>query len=136
MNALSKRKSVNNLSLDNATRKNQDGKILHPEYIADWRANPKKLFQEKELKGILDEAVADLTDEYRLVFILRDIEGLSINESAKILDISQSNVKVRLLKARLFLRERLTKIFGDEGKRVFPSQHHRDAEHKATYHIL
>jgi RNA polymerase sigma-70 factor (ECF subfamily) len=71
----------------------------------------------------VDEALADLNEKYRLVFVLRDIEELSTRETADILGISVEAVKVRLLRARLLLRERLTRLFGDESTRVAPHAH-------------
>ena len=59
-----------------------------------------------------------LNEKYRVVFVLRDIEELSTRETADILGITQEAVKVRLLRARLMLRERLTRLFGDEATRV------------------
>ena len=66
----------------------------------------------------------ELDEKYRLVFVLRDIEGYSTSETAESLGISEANVKVRLLRARLMLRERLTRVFADEADRVFPDHAH------------
>jgi len=71
---------------------------------------------------LLAEALDELNEKYRLVFLLRDVEGLSTAETAEALGITEANVKVRLLRARLMLRERLTRAFGDESTRV--EQHH------------
>ena len=60
----------------------------------------------------------DCNDKHRLVFVLRDIEGLSTRETADILGITVETAKIRLLRARLMLRERLTRLFGDESTRV------------------
>ena len=65
-----------------------------------------------------------LIDTDILVFLLRDVEGHSTKETAELLGISPSNVKVRLLRARLMLRERLTRLFGDEKTRVSPEHDH------------
>ncbi len=67
--------------------------------------------------------MATLDEKYRVAFVLRDIEELSTRETAEILDISVEAVKVRLLRARLMLRERLTRLFGDEARRVAPHDH-------------
>jgi RNA polymerase sigma-70 factor, ECF subfamily len=77
----------------------------------------------RETRQYVDEALAELDDKYRLVFVLRDIEGLSTRETAEILGISVETVKVRLLRARLMLRERLTRQFGDDSTRVAPPAH-------------
>jgi RNA polymerase sigma-70 factor (ECF subfamily) len=62
---------------------------------------------------LLDEALAQLDEKHRLVFLLRDVEGLSVKETAEALGLSEANVKVRLLRARLQLREQLTRTLGD-----------------------
>jgi RNA polymerase sigma-70 factor (ECF subfamily) len=84
----------------------------------DWSQNPIKEVQNQEIKKILDRAIGELSDIYRSVFILRDIEQLSIRETAKILDISEENVKIRLRRARLFLREKLAAYFEEHGAEV------------------
>lgn len=101
------------------------GLIRHPEFIADWRGEPAALLEREELKKMLDEAVDALPEGQRLVFTLRDVAGLSVEDAAKALGISEANVKVRLLRARLALRERLTRAFGDETRRV--RRPHEDA---------
>ncbi|MBX7220829.1 MAG: sigma-70 family RNA polymerase sigma factor [Blastocatellia bacterium] len=102
----------------------EDGDIPHPEYIADWRENPAEMYEQRLLRVILDEAIQQLPDSHRLVFVLRDVEGFSIEETAQVLSISPANVKVRLLRARLALREKLTTVFGDETRR-----HQRTPDH-------
>jgi RNA polymerase sigma-70 factor (ECF subfamily) len=62
------------------------------------------------------------------VFVLRDVAGLSVAETATALGISEANVKVRLLRARLALRERLTRALGDQSRRVPITSHHERAE--------
>lgn len=97
--------------------------IPHPEYIAAWRETPEELAVRRETRQHIDEALATLNEKYRAVFVLRDIEELSTRETADILGITQEAVKVRLLRARLMLRERLTRLFGDESTRVAPHDH-------------
>jgi RNA polymerase sigma-70 factor (ECF subfamily) len=97
----------------------------HPEFIAQWRDDPADLAQDSEVRQSIEQALAELDEKYRLVFVLRDVQQLSTQETAEILQISESNVKVRLLRARLQLRERLTRLFGDPSTRVRPSAHHR-----------
>ena len=77
----------------------------------------------RETRQYVDEALAELDEKDRVVFVLRDIEGLSTRETADILGISVEAVKVRLLRARLMLRERLTRLFGDESTRIVPRKH-------------
>ena len=98
--------------------------LPHPEFIAQWKDNPASLAHNAELRLLLDQAVAELDDKYRLVFVLRDVEGLSVKETAESLGLTEANTKVRLLRARLQLRERLTRVLGDEATRVFPDHTH------------
>ncbi len=101
-----------------------DGASLpHPQFIATWRETPDQLAARRETQQALQDALAELGEKYRVVFLLRDVEGLSTAETADALGISEANVKVRLLRARLMLRERLTHLFGDEEKRVDPHAH-------------
>ena len=71
-----------------------------------------RLLQLRETREHLDEALAALSDSYRSIFVLRDIEGLTVEETAEVLGIRPANVKVRLMRARLALREELTRRFG------------------------
>lgn len=89
------------------------GDIPHPEFIAPWSQTADEIAQQAEVKEELEKALLELDDKYRLVFVLRDVEGLSIKETAQALELTESTVKIRLLRARLALRERLTKKFGD-----------------------
>jgi len=98
--------------------------VPRPQFIAQWRETPEQIASRNETRQILAEALEQLDDKYRLVFLLRDVEGLSTQETAEVLGISQANVKVRLLRARLMLRERLTRVFGDEATRVIPDHDH------------
>jgi RNA polymerase sigma-70 factor (ECF subfamily) len=87
--------------------------VPKPDYIARWRADPAVLAEESESRRAMERAIMDLDEKYRAVFVLRDLEGLSTGETAKVLGIGEANVKVRLLRARLMLREQLTRRFGD-----------------------
>ena len=78
--------------------------------IAVWD-NPEKQYTQEEVADILDKAIGGLAPIYRSVFLLRDVEDLSIEETAKALDLSIPAVKSRLLRARLQLREKLTAFF-------------------------
>lgn len=98
--------------------------VPHPDFIAPWREQPIDLLARVELREELDEAIAELDDKHRVVFVLRDIEGLSTRETAETVGISEANVKVRLLRARLQLREHLTRKFGDDTTRVYPDHTH------------
>ena len=118
-----KRRGLPTTSLDEATAPDEDGQIPHPEYIADWRETPDLLAQRAETHQLLDVAIAELAPTHRAVFLLRDVEIISVRDTAKALGISEANVKVRLLRARMQLRERLTRVFGDEKRRYKPGDH-------------
>ncbi len=120
-----KRKGLDTVSLDEATEPREDyDSIPHPEYIADWRESPERLVERNETLRLLDNALAQLDEKHRLVFLLRDVEGLSVRETAEALGLSEANVKVRLLRARLQLREQLTRALGDPAKRIERGHHH------------
>jgi RNA polymerase sigma-70 factor, ECF subfamily len=110
-------------SIDEAEAENGYEGIPHPEYIAVWRDTPEEIAVRHETRQHVDEALAELNEKYRVVFVLRDIEEFSTRETADILGISVETVKVRLLRARLMLRERLTRLFGDQSTRVAPHEH-------------
>jgi len=114
-----KRRGLDMVSFEQATESpEEDGPVPHPEYIADWRQSPEELVPKQETQRLLDEVLAQLDEKHRLAFLLRDGKGLSITESAESLELSEANVKVRLLRARLRLRERLTRVFGGPARRI------------------
>jgi len=117
---LRKRSQQRTVPLADDRSEEGEREVPHPEYIAQWRETPEELASRHETRRLLDEALGQLDAKYRLVFLLRDVEGLSTAETAEALGISTANVKVRLLRARLMLRELLTRQFGDEATRVFP----------------
>src|SRR5512133_531988 len=120
-----KRKGLPTVSLDEASEpREDDGPIPHPEYIADWRQSPAELVHRNEVRQLLDDALAQLDEKHRMVFLLRDIEGFSVRETAQALGLTEANTKVRLLRARLQLRETLTRKLGDPNQQV-----QRDAQH-------
>ena len=82
-----------------------------PREVADWSPNPEQLYTQSELRDILTKTIQGLPSSFRTVFVLRDVEGLSTEETAEALDLSIPAVKSRLLRARLQLRERLNKYF-------------------------
>lgn len=83
-----------------------------------------RILQQAEVQAELEKALLELDDKYRLVFVLRDVEGLSVRETAQALELTESTVKVRLLRARLALRERLTRKFGDLSQAMTPDHKH------------
>jgi RNA polymerase sigma-70 factor, ECF subfamily len=86
--------------------------------IAVWEDNPEQQYSQEEWRRILDEAVDSLKPDFRTVFVLRDIEELSTEETAETLGISVPAVKSRLLRARLALRETLTRQFKRKGENL------------------
>jgi RNA polymerase sigma-70 factor, ECF subfamily len=91
---------------------NEDDDSLYTEsYTADWSAIPYKEAENKELRKILDEAIQKLSPEYRMIFLLRDVEALSTEETAQVTDLSVPAVKSRLHRARAFLRKELNQAF-------------------------
>jgi RNA polymerase sigma-70 factor (ECF subfamily) len=82
--------------------------------LEDWDWEPESVALTDELRQAMDEAVATLPEPLRAAFVLRDLEGLSTKEAAEALDISPNNLKVRLHRARLLLREHLAAYFYDK----------------------
>src|ERR1039458_9381903 len=124
LKVIRKKRGLNTVSLEEATEEADSyGTIPHPEYIADWRQSPEQLVQKNEIQRLLDDALAKLDEKHRLVFLLRDVEGLSVKETAEALGLSEANTKVRLLRARLQLREQLTQTLGDPDRRVARTPH-------------
>ena len=120
-----KRKGLNAVSLEEATEHSEGlDSIPHPEYIADWSQSPEELVHKNEIGRLLDEALDQLDEKHRLVFLLRDVEGLSVKETAEALGLSEANTKIRLLRARLQLRERLTITLGDPATRLVRDPRH------------
>ncbi|MBZ5670402.1 MAG: sigma-70 family RNA polymerase sigma factor [Acidobacteriia bacterium] len=93
-----------------ADSQDENGEVVVREF-ADWKPNPEQEYARAELEQILQGAVRALPPGFRTVFYLRDVEGLSTGETAQLLDLSVGAVKARLFRARLRLREELSKIF-------------------------
>jgi len=91
----------------------EDAEGISVSQIVDWCCLPESEFMSSETREILDNAIHELPENLRSVFILRDIEGLSIAETAQTLDLTETNVKTRLLRARMKLREELSVYFSD-----------------------
>jgi len=103
---LRKRKTSRTVSMDQDVQ-TEEGSI--PRDFADWSPNPEQNFTQSELSEILKKTIAGLAPGFRTVFTLRDIENLSTEETAEALGLSVPAVKSRLLRARLQLRERLSR---------------------------
>jgi len=85
-----------------------------PNQVPDWALMPLDKLLSNELLDQINQAVFSLPEKYRLVIVLRDIEGFSTAETSQILNVSPANVKVRLHRARLFLRDKLKGYFKNE----------------------
>ncbi|WP_263380500.1 sigma-70 family RNA polymerase sigma factor [Granulicella paludicola] len=85
----------------------EEGGTVTPALLRDWREVPSEALERAEVKQMLQRAVASLPEIYRCVFVLRDMEDLSVNETAEALCISVPSVKVRLHRARLMLQKQL-----------------------------
>jgi RNA polymerase sigma-70 factor, ECF subfamily len=82
--------------------------------IVDWCCLPESEMLSSETQRFLDQAIQKLPETLRVVFVMRDLEGLSIQETAEALGLSENNVKTRLLRARLRLRQELSVYFGEK----------------------
>jgi RNA polymerase sigma-70 factor, ECF subfamily len=105
---LRKRRNSKTVSLDEDVE-TEEGSM--PREVADWSPNPEQIYGQTELGDILKKTIQGLSPAFRTVFVLRDVEGLSTEETAETLSLSVPAVKSRLLRARLQLRERLGKHF-------------------------
>jgi len=112
---LRKRKTDRSVPLDDPV---ELGEETVQREIAVWEDNPEQQYSQEEWRKILDDAVDSLKPDFRTVFVLRDIEELSTEETAETLGISVPAVKSRLLRARLALRERLTRQFKRKGENL------------------
>ena len=110
---LRRRRTGKLVSLDEDVQTEEDSV---PREVADWSPNPEQLYTQAELRDILQKTIQGLPPSFRTVFVLRDVEGLSTEETAEALDLSIPAVKSRLLRARLQLRNRLTKYFRQRAK--------------------
>ncbi|MEO8661036.1 MAG: RNA polymerase sigma factor [Bryobacteraceae bacterium] len=113
---LRKRKSDRTVSMDESIDTGEETVVRE---IAVWEDDPEKQYSRDEIRAILDEAVDSLKPSFRTVFLLRDVEELSTEETAETLGLSIPAVKSRLLRARLQLREKLTRFFKRKGDDVF-----------------
>jgi RNA polymerase sigma-70 factor, ECF subfamily len=105
---LRKQRTIREVSLDEDFAADRD---TLPTEVTDWAPNPEQLYRASELRDILAKTLGELRPILRAVFVLRDIEGLSTDQTAEVLNLSCSAVKARLWRARLQLREHLGKYF-------------------------
>jgi RNA polymerase sigma-70 factor, ECF subfamily len=100
-------------SFTDTTPEDDDTKLSDPVQFTDWCCLPEEEYLTTESRAALDRAVQHLSETLRIVFVLRDIENLSILETSQALGLSETAVKTRLLRARLRLREELSSYFGE-----------------------
>jgi len=123
LKVIRKRKGLPTISLDESANSEDSDKVPRPQSIADWRESPEELVSKREIQQLLESALSQLDEPHRLVFLLRDVEGMSIKETAETLNLSESNTKVKLLRARLKLREILTRSLGEPTRQVRVGHH-------------
>lgn len=121
---LRKKRGLKVVSMSDMVLEENYSDVPHPEFIAPWSKTAAEIAQIAEVQDEIEKALSELDDKYRLVFILRDVEGLSVRETAEAMELTESTVKVRLLRARLALRERLTQKFGDSMQAMIPDHKH------------
>lgn len=124
LKVLRKRRGLPTVAWEESADEDSYSTLPHPEFIARWSATPETLVQQAEVREQIQSALTTLDEKYRVVFVLRDIEGLSVRETAESLELTEAAVKVRLLRARLMMREQLTRAFGDESTRLYPDHEH------------
>lgn len=103
-----RKRRLNQVSLDEPLENEDD---IMPREIEDWGPSPEQRYAQTEMHEILSHVIDTLEPNLRVVFVLRDLEGLSTEETASAVGISNSAVKARLLRARLKLREKLNPYF-------------------------
>jgi RNA polymerase sigma-70 factor (ECF subfamily) len=103
-----RKRRPNQVSLDEPIETDDD---FIPQQIEDWGPSPEQRFAQTEMRDILRGVIEELTPDFRIVFVLRDVEGLSTEETAEAVGISEAAVKSRLLRARLKLRQKLDRHF-------------------------
>ncbi|HRW50958.1 MAG TPA: sigma-70 family RNA polymerase sigma factor [Caldilinea sp.] len=105
------------VSIDPPVEPELEERTPTPVQLFDWCCLPEQDFATSEARSELEQAIADLPETLRAVFVLRELEGLSTEETAHVLAVSVANVKVRLHRARLWLRERLSDYFTELAQR-------------------
>jgi len=105
--ARSRLRSQKNVKIESLDESPDGQGQVAPALLRDWREIPSDALERKEIRLLLQHAVADLPPIYREVFLLRDVEELSVNESAEALGITVASVKVRLHRARIMLQKKL-----------------------------
>jgi RNA polymerase sigma-70 factor (ECF subfamily) len=105
--ARSRLRSKKNIKIESLDETPDEQGHVSPALLRDWREIPSEALERKEVRLLLQQAISDLPPIYREVFLLRDVEELSVSESAETLSISIASVKVRLHRARMMLQKKL-----------------------------
>jgi RNA polymerase sigma-70 factor (ECF subfamily) len=105
--ARAKLRRANTVAFETLGEAGEGGERAAPELFRDWREIPLEVLERMEVRRLIQEAVTELPVIYREVFLLRDVEELSVSEAAEALGISVTSVKVRLHRARIKLQKRL-----------------------------
>jgi len=105
--ARSRLRRQSNMPTDSLDETPEEGGHISPAMLRDWREVPSEALERKEVRAVLQQAIAGLPEIYKSVFLLRDVEDLTISETAAALSISTATVKVRLHRARMMLQKQL-----------------------------
>jgi RNA polymerase sigma-70 factor, ECF subfamily len=100
-------RSKKNVKMESLDQPTEGQGTVTPALLRDWREIPSEVLERQEIRQMLQQAITDLPVIYREVFLLRDVEDLSVNQSAEALGISVASVKVRLHRARIMLQKKL-----------------------------
>jgi RNA polymerase sigma-70 factor (ECF subfamily) len=100
-------------TLTDTSLEDDEGEDYSPVQFVDWCCLPEDELLSSEARSRLDQAIQRLPERLRIVFIFRDLEGLSIEETSQALDLDQTAVMTRLLRARMNLREQLSSYYGE-----------------------
>jgi RNA polymerase sigma-70 factor (ECF subfamily) len=100
-------------TLTDTSLEDDEGEDYSPVQFVDWCCLPEDELLSSEARSHLDQAIQRLPERLRIVFIFRDLEGLSIEETSQALDLDQTAVMTRLLRARMNLREQLSSYYGE-----------------------
>lgn len=98
-------------SLEEQATETEDGEFM-PRQFADWREIPSDILEKKEIRAVVQKALDTLPEKYRAVFVLRDMQHLTVAETAAALELTVPAVKTQLHRARLQMREQLAPVFG------------------------
>jgi RNA polymerase sigma-70 factor (ECF subfamily) len=105
---------INESLLHKKRRTKNEKTLMETTFVDEHYDTPLSGLMNKELKKILEEAVTSLPEKYRLVFVMREVQGMSTNETMEVLTLSESNVKIRLARAKEMLRVELSKKWKPE----------------------